>query len=478
MSRFGWAGIAPHKRAKKEYASGRRGGIVSEELRREFNEKGIRKVKVGGFDVDGVLRGKYISLEKFWSALDKGFGFCDVIFGWDVSDRLYDNARVTGWATGYPDALARIDPSTFRVLPDAPDTANFLVDFYTPDGAPHPACPRNLLKKVRQRAHAAGFSATFSAEFEFWVFQETPQSLHQKDFRNLEPLSPGMFGYSWLRAGQHQFLVDDILETSAEYDIEIEGLHTETGPGVWEAALRYDDVLAAADKAALFKTTLKQICARHDLAVTFMAKWNADLPGSSGHLHQSLWDAGGQINLFAAAGSDKLSKTGLHYLGGLVTLAPELTALYSPFVNSYKRYVPGVWAPLNASWGIENRTCGSRVILGPDDAATRIEFRQTAADINPYIAMAACLGSGLYGIEHEIDPPAMTSGDATSDSDPSLGLPLTLEAAVERLRESQAARAALGDDFVDHFTRTRDWECREYRKAVSDWELRRYFEAV
>lgn len=451
---------------------------MSEELRREFNEKGIRKVKVGGFDVDGVLRGKYISLEKFWSALDKGFGFCDVIFGWDVSDRLYDNARVTGWATGYPDALARIDPSTFRVLPDAPDTANFLVDFYTPDGAPHPACPRNLLKKVRQRAHAAGFSATFSAEFEFWVFQETPQSLHQKDFRNLEPLSPGMFGYSWLRAGQHQFLVDDILETSAEYDIEIEGLHTETGPGVWEAALRYDDVLAAADKAALFKTTLKQICARHDLAVTFMAKWNADLPGSSGHLHQSLWDAGGQINLFAAAGSDKLSKTGLHYLGGLVTLAPELTALYSPFVNSYKRYVPGVWAPLNASWGIENRTCGSRVILGPDDAATRIEFRQTAADINPYIAMAACLGSGLYGIEHEIDPPAMTSGDATSDSGPSLGLPLTLEAAVERLRESQAARAALGDDFVDHFTRTRDWECREYRKAVSDWELRRYFEAV
>jgi glutamine synthetase len=169
------------------------------------------------------------------------------------------------------------------------------------------------------------------------------------------------------------------LDTCGAYDIEIEGIHTETGPGVWEAALRYDDVLAAADKAALFKTTLKQICARHDLSVTFMAKWNADLPG-------------GQINLFAAAGTDKLSETGLHYLGGLVTLAPELTALYSQFVNSYKRYVPGVWAPLNASWGIENRTCGSRVILGPSDHATRIEFRQTGADINPYIAMAACLG--------------------------------------------------------------------------------------
>lgn len=451
---------------------------MSEELRRDFNEKGIRKVKVGGFDVDGLLRGKYISLDKFWSALDKGFGFCDVIFGWDVNDQLYDNAKVTGWETGYPDALARIDASTFRVLPDAPDTANFLVDFYTQDGEPHPACPRNLLKKVSKQANDAGFTAKFSAEFEFWVFQETPQSLHEKEFRGLDPLSPGMFGYSWLRQGQHQALVDDILDTCGEYEVEVEGIHTETGPGVWEAALVYDDVLVAADKAALFKTTLKQICARHDLSVTFMAKWNADLPGSSGHIHQSLWDVSEQINLFAAAGSDSLSETGLHYLGGLVTLAPELTALYSPFVNSYKRYVPGVWAPLNASWGIENRTCGSRIILGPSDHATRIEFRQTAADINPYIAMAACLGSGLLGIAEKIEPPAMSSGDATGDGDPSLALPLTLEAAVERLRASTAARKALGEDFVDHFIRTRDWECREYRKAVSDWELRRYFEAV
>jgi glutamine synthetase len=451
---------------------------VIEELRRDFEERGIRKVKVGGFDVDGLLRGKYISLDKFWSALEKGFGFCDVIFGWDVSDQLYDNARVTGWDTGYPDALARIDAATYRVLPDAPDTANFLVDFYTQDGAPHPACPRNLLKKVRQRATDAGFTARFSAEFEFWIFEETPHSLHDKAFRGLKSLSPGMFGYSWLREGQHQTLVDDILDTCSEYDIEVEGIHTETGPGVWEAAIRYDDVLPAADKAALFKTTVKQICSRHDLSVTFMAKWNADLPGSSGHLHQSLWDAGGQINLFAAAGSDQLSDTGLHYLGGLVNLAPELTAFYSPFVNSYKRYVPGVWAPLNSSWGIENRTCGSRVILGPSDSAARIEFRQTAADINPYVAMAACLGSGLYGVENEIEPPSETSGDATAVGDSELALPLTLEAAVRALRESEAARQILGEGFVDHYVRTRDWECREYNRAVSEWELRRYFEAV
>lgn len=449
-----------------------------EELRRDFSEKGIRKVKIGGFDVDGVLRGKYISLEKFWSALEKGFGFCDVIFGWDISDQLYDNAEVTGWSTGYPDTLARIDASTFRVLPDAPDTANFLVDFYTNDGRPHPACPRNLLKKVRQRAMDAGFTSKFSAEFEFWVFEETPRSLHDKGFRGLEPLSPGMFGYSWLRQAQHQALVDDILDTCSEYDIEVEGIHTETGPGVWEAAIRYEDVLAAADKAALFKTTVKQVCSRHDLSVTFMAKWNADLPGSSGHLHQSLWDAGGHINLFAAAGSDQLSETGRHYLGGLLKLAPEMTAFYSPFINSYKRYVPGVWAPLNASWGLENRTCAARVILGPSDSAARIEFRQTASDINPYIAIAACLGSGLFGVDRAIEPPEQTRGDATAIDDPALALPLTLEAALQQLRRSENAHEILGEPFVDHYIRTRDWECREYNRAVSEWELRRYFEAV
>ena len=451
---------------------------MTEELRRSFEERGIRKVKVGGFDVDGVLRGKYISLEKFWSALEKGFGFCDVIFGWDVSDQLYDNATVTGWSTGYPDALARIDTATFRVLPDAPDTAHFLVDFHTQDGAPHPACPRNLLKSVRQRAADAGFAARFSAEFEFWVFQETADSLHRKGFRELDPLSPGMFGYSWLRQGQHQALVDDTLDTGAAYDIEIEGIHTETGPGVWEAAIRYDDVLEAADKAALFKTTVKHICARHDLSATFMAKWSPDLPGSSGHIHQSLWDAHAKTNLFATAATDRLSETGLHYLGGLVTLAPELTAIYSPFVNSYKRYVPGLWAPLNASWGVENRTCGSRVILGPGQSAARIELRQTGADINPYVAMAACLGSGLHGIENEIAPPPESTGDATAASDPSLALPLTLESAVDALRNSEAARSVLGEAFVDHYVRTRDWECREYNRSVSEWELRRYFEAV
>ncbi len=445
----------------------------AQQVRALFEERGIRKVKVGGFDVDGLLRGKLISLEKFWGAVEKGFGFCDVIFGWDIADQLYDNVAVTGWDSGYPDALAKIDLSTFRVLPYEPDTACFLVDFYTQQGKPHPACPRNLLKRVAARAESAGYSATFSAELEFWVFKESPESLHEKGFAKLTPLSPGMFGYSWLREGQYQDWVHDLLETLQAFDIEVEGFHTETGPGVWEAAIRYDDVIRAADKAALFKTTVKQICHRHGLVPTFMAKWNADLPGSSGHMHQSLWDGEGKKNLFATDKGD-LSELGQRYLAGIIDTLPDLTACYSPFINSFSRYVPGLWAPLTASWGVENRTCALRVITGKG-AAARIELRQTAADLNPYIAMAASLGSGLRGIDNALELPPETKGDASAQG---AALPVTLDAAVQRLGESDKAREILGEPFVDHYVRTREWEVREHRRSVSTWQLQRYFESV
>jgi glutamine synthetase len=449
------------------------------ELRAAFERLGIRRVKVGGFDVDGVLRGKYVSPEKFWGAAEHGFGFCDVIFGWDIGDVLYDNAKVTGWHTGYPDAHARIDLSTFLTIPWEPATAAFLVDFVQEDGSPHPACPRSLLKTVIARAERAGYKPTFAAEFEFFVFRETPQSLAQKGFRDLESLTPGMFGYSWVREGQNSELCHAILDEMEAFGVPIEGLHTETGPGVYEVAIRYDEALAMADKAALFKTGMKQLCARHGLLPTFMAKWNAQLPGSSGHLHQSLWSFDGKTNLFYdPSAPNKLSKLATHYLGGQIALMPSLTALFSPTVNSYKRYVPGVWAPLTASWGVENRTCAIRVI--PADAkATRLEYRQTAADINPYVAIATALGAGLWGIETEASPPPESKGDASADAATSeLALPRTLREAVHRLSHCAEAPHVLGEAFVDHYVRTRDWEARQYERAVTEWELRRYFEAI
>jgi glutamine synthetase len=450
-------------------------------LRAAFEEKNISKVKVGGFDIDGVLRGKYVSLDKFWSALEDGIAFCDVVFGWDIGDVLYDNGTLTGRSTGYPDAHARIDTSTFRAIPWEPGTAAFLLDFVDAEGRPHPACPRSLLKNVLRRLDAQSMSASFGAEFEFFLFKETPESLRAKGFRDLTPLSPGMFGYSWVREGQNSDLCHAILDEMAAFGIDIEGLHTETGPGVYEVAIRYDDALRMADKAALFKTGMKQLCARRGLAVTFMAKWDAALPGSSGHLHQSLWKnepSGRKSPLFHDAGDpEKLSAAARHYVGGQLALMPELTALYSPTVNSYKRYVPGVWAPLTASWGVENRTCAIRAISG-GPSATRLEFRQTAADMNPYVAIATCLASGLWGIECSTLPPPQAAGDASEVSLQFPALPRTLREAAGLLSRSVIARQILGEAFVDHYVRTRDWEVRQYERAVTEWELRRYFEAI
>ena len=436
-------------------------------LKKKFEEHEITQVKLGGFDVDGVLRGKYISLDKFWGVVDGGMGFCDVVFGWDIEDKTYDNATITGSQTGYPDAHATLDLDTFRVIPAEPHTAAFLVDFVSL------ACPRSLLKRIVAQAAAKGYTATFACELEFWVFKETPETLQQKGFKNLTPISPGMFGYSWLREEQNQAFCHAILDEMKAFDCEIEALHTETGPGVYEVAIRYDDVVRAADKAALFKTMMKSLATRHGLSVTFMAKWNRDLPGSSGHLHQALWS--GKKNVFYdEKGEGSLSALARHYIAGQVALMPELTALYAPTINAYKRYVPGVWAPLTASWGIENRTSAIRTIpAGP--SSTRVEYRQTAADINPYIAMATCLAAGLHGIENQLECPPAMKGDAGAQGAP---LPRTLKEATSMLKASDGARKILGEPFVDHYVRTREWEVRQYERQVTDWELSRYFESI
>jgi glutamine synthetase len=441
---------------------------------RSLEQQGYNKAKIGGFDVDGILRGKYVSLTKLRSALSKGFGFCDVIFGWDIVDVLYDNVTVTGPHSGYPDAMAVLDPKTLRKIPWEPGVAALLCDFRDTEGGPHPACPRSLLKRMIERAENLGFEPRFGSEYEFFLFRETRDSLVSKGFRGLVPLDPGMMGYSWVRTGQDAELMRDIFEGLRDFDVELEGLHTETGPGVYEAAIRYDDALRAADKAALFKTAVKQIAHRHGLTVTFMAKFNEKLPGCSGHLHQSLWQ-GGKNAFYDARAPNGISQLMRHYMGGQLALMQELTAMISPSINSYKRYVPGVWAPLVAAWGIENRACAIRVI-GGDPGAMRIEFRQSAADMNPYIAMAACLGAGLWGIEHSTEPPPEAQGDP-GESGP-LALPRTLRDATTRLAASTAAREIFGADFVDHYVRTRDWESRCYERAVTDWELARYFETI
>ena len=431
-------------------------------------------LKLGVFDLDGILRGKYVSREKFEAASQSGLGFCNVIFGWDLADALYDNGRYTGWHTGYPDTHARIDPATKRNIPWENDTELYLLDLFTATGDRLPLAPRNVLQRVIDSAARQGFEARMAAEYEFWLFEETPHSLVEKNYTNLRNLSPGMFGYSVLRASLQAPLMHDLLDQLGAFNLELEGLHTETGPGVYEAAIAVDTALAAADKAALFKTAVKEIAMRHGLMACFMAKWKSDLPGSGGHIHQSLWDTATRQNVFVKP-DGALADPMRHYIAGLLDHLPELMVLYCPTVNSYKRTVPGTWAPVNATWGIDNRTVAVRALPGGAKSG-RVEMRLSGADMNPYLAMAASLASGLDGITRRLAPPdPVTNAYQASSAHP---LPSNLLEATWLFRESAFARKAFGDEFVEHYAATREWEWRQSERAVTNWELARYFEAI
>ena len=445
----------------------------------EVQTSGCSRVRLGGFDIDGVLRGKYISVDKFASALEGGLGFCDVIFGWDSQDELYEGVDITltGWHTGYPDLQARIDPSTFRRVPWDQNVPFFLMDFSLDDGSPYPASPRQLLKGVVKRGEAMGYAARFSAEYEFFLFREDSHTVRAKGYKDLTPLSPGMFGYSALRASTHTDLVRDLVDSLGAFGVPVEGIHTETGPGVYEVAIAHDTTVDAADQAALFKAAAKEILVRHGVMVTFMAKIANDLPGCSGHTHQSLW-RGGAPAFHDPADPDGMSGVFRSYLAGLTQLLPELMVLFCPTVNSYKRTVPGMWAPTTATWGFDNRTAALRVIRSDTGKATRVENRLVGSDMNPYLAFAASLAAGLWGIEKDLELAPPISGNAYEGTGDDARLPRTLSQATDRLAESEVAREILGETFVDHYVATRRWEVAQAQKAVTDWELSRYFEII
>ena len=254
-----------------------------------------QKVKLAITDMDGVLRGKYISTEKFLSAVNSNVAFCTIVFGWDSNDAAYDNTEYTGWHNGYPDTPAKIDLKTFRKIPWENDVPFFLCELI---GDKSYVCPRNLLKQVISKSEDLGYKAYFSQEFEWFNFEETPQSIHDKKFKDLKHLSPGMFGYSILRTALQNDFFTALFDDLKKFDIPLEGLHTETGPGVIEAAITYSDILEAADRAILFKTGVKEISYKQGIMATFMAKWSEALPGCSGHVHQSLWDKTSKTNLF------------------------------------------------------------------------------------------------------------------------------------------------------------------------------------
>ena len=437
-----------------------------------------QKVKLAATDIDGILRGKYISVEKFLGIVESNLGFCDVVFGWDMVDVAYDNATYTGWHTGYPDAKAKLDLSTFRKIPWENDVPFFLCEFFDANDKPLQICPRQLLKQIISQADKAGFTPYFSQEFEWFNFAETPQTLHEKNFSKLTPLTPGMFGYSILRSTYRNDFFNALFDNMKKFNVPLEGLHTETGPGVYEAAIAYSGILDAADRAVLFKTSAKEIAYQHGIIATFMAKFNENLPGCSGHVHQSLWDKKSSKNLFHDdKDKNKMSDLFKSYLAGQLYCLPHILPMVAPTINSYKRLVEGAWAPTTVTWSIDNRTVALRALPG-GSKSSRLETRVVGSDTNPYLAMSACLAAGLYGIKKnlKLKQPATLGNGYRDESNGRF--PKNLHDATVAMRDSKVANELFGEKFVQHYTQTRDWEWRQFAKVVTDWELKRYLEII
>jgi glutamine synthetase len=451
----------------------------------EIRRSPANRVKVAITDLDGILRGKFISKDKFLSAAAPaggGFGFCDVVFGWDSNDACYDNAKLTGWHKGFPDALVRLDLATQRAVPWDNNVPFFLGEFVWqgPKGKtaeePYPLCPRQLLKRVLRRAEKLGVRPMCGMEFEWFNFAETPQSWADKRYANPQPITPGMFGYSILRASHGHAFFNAMLDELPQFGIPIEGLHTETGPGVYEAAIAFGGALESADRAALFKTAVKEIGLRFGIMPSFMAKWNQAYPGCSGHVHQSLSD--GEKNLFHdAKGRHGMSALFESYVAGQVACMMDFAPMLWPTINSYKRLVDGFWAPVKPTWGIDNRTASFRVISG-SPKSSRLETRCPGSDVNPYLAVAAVLAAGLHGVEKKLKLTAAPIHGSNEGAENIPRAPRSLIETTRIFRDSAIARDWLGDDFVEHFAATREWEWRQWQDGVTDWELKRYFEII
>ncbi len=449
-----------------------------EEIEKLIADHGVETVKIGTPDMDGVYRGKRLSTKQFLAGCEgDGFAQCDVLFGWDIAEEVITGQKLAvGSAdTGFADILLRPDLATFRIVPWERGTAAVVCDVYTEHGEPLAVSPRNVLRRVLDRAANLGFTAAMAVELEFRIFREDQETLREQRFSDLRPLNPGYNCYSISHASIDDEIVGGLRRHMDAYSIEVEGYNREHGEGMYEMNLRYCDAMEAADRGMLFKSGAKEVLAQSGAVPTFMAKYSDEMDGCSGHIHQSLWR--GDANAFWDAGAPHhMSSTLNSYIAGALAAMPELFALYAPNVNSYKRYVSGSWAPTSASWAIENRTSSLRAITN-GETAIRVEHRVPGADVNPYLGFAACLAGGLSGIERGLTPPPPAEGNVY-ENEGLTPLPRTLDQAIELLDASAIARDFLGDGFVDHYVAMRRWEVEKHRRAVTGWERTRYFEQV
>ncbi|HUG63452.1 MAG TPA: glutamine synthetase [Methylomirabilota bacterium] len=438
------------------------------DVRAALEAMGATHVHIGVLDPDGVVRDKRVTAAKAIKLAAKGYPFCEVLYHWDTAEKTYADAA-------FIDRPAVLHADTLRRYPFAPASAFCLADFTGPFGE---RSARNQCLRMLEQAADLGFRVISAFEFEFFVLAETPESMRAKQFRDLSFFAQGNRTYSLQTSALHGDVLAGLEETMAVLGIGLDAIHTELGPGCFEAPLTHAEGIKAADDAALFKNFAKGHFLRNGLTATFMSKLSPSLSGQSGHLHLSLIDDAGGPAFADSADPDGLSRTARHFIGGLVALMPEMLALCSHTVNAYKRLVPGAWAPTAASWGVQNRTAAVRVINDTPEA-TRVEFRVPSADTNPHLALAMCLGAGLWGVRNAVEPPP-GARDSVYGVDPAPGaaFPTDLGRAADRLDASGPARDIFGDTFIDAFVAARRFEDAEYRRHVSEWEIRRYIEVV
>ncbi|HLI12110.1 MAG TPA: glutamine synthetase family protein [Alphaproteobacteria bacterium] len=452
------------------------GALELEGLKRAVAAGEIDTVIVAMTDMAGQLIGKRFQAEFFLDSAHEETHGCNYLLANDIDMEPVPGYAAASWSKGYGDFVLKPDLATLRRIAWLPGTALVLADVLDHHSrAELPHSPRAVLKRQLARLAARGITAFFASELEFYLFDESYEAAHAKDYRGLKTVGYYSEDYHVFQTTKEEEVMRAIRRSLQASDIPVENSKGEWGPGQEEVNIRYAEALAMADRHVVLKNGVKEIAHAQGKAVTFMAKWRYDLAGSSCHIHSSLWDAAGRTPLFFdPKGEHGMSALMGHYLAGQLAHAHDITYFLAPYINSYKRFQAGTFAPTRAIWSDDNRTAGFR-LCGAGGKAIRVECRIGGADLNPYLAYAALLAAGLAGIEQKLLLEPAFVGDAYRGEN-LREIPKTLRAATESLRRSQMLRAAFGDEVVDHYVHAAEWEQLEYDRRVTDWELRRGFE--
>jgi glutamine synthetase len=434
----------------------------------------IDTVLVCFVDMQGRLMGKRFHAVNFVETSFQETHCCNYLLATDLEMATPSGYASTSWQSGYGDYVMKPDLSTIRPVPWLEGTALVLcdvLDHHTHEPISH--SPRAILKKQIKRLETLGLEAKMATELEFFLFAKSLDDIRKDGFRNLEPISGYNQDYHIFQTTKEEGIMRPIRNHLFAAGLPIENTKGEAEAGQEELNIRYAPALDCADYHSIAKHAIKEIAWQHGHAATFLPKWDKDRVGSSSHVHQSLWKDG-EAAFFDKSRPHGMSELMGHYMAGLIKYAPDYTYFLAPYVNSYKRFAKGTFAPTKTVWSVDNRTAGFR-LCGENTKGVRVECRIGGSDLNPYLAQAAMLAAGIKGIEDAIDLSPATTGDAYEDAK-APDIPQTLRAATETLRNSDFLRAALGDDVVDHYTRAAEWEQEEFDRVVTDWEIARGFE--